>query len=71
MMEISSLALLSGDTGTAGALDTIMGLVPKAFNFVGTIITSVVSIDLFGMLLALSLVGVGLGLFARMRNSVT
>lgn len=65
----SSLALVSGDAGAAGMLDSLIGMVPKAFNLVGTVMTSIVGIDLFAFLLAISLIGVGINIFARMRRS--
>lgn len=65
------MALLSGDASTAGMLDTLIGMVPKAFNLVGSIMSAIVGIDLFALLLAFSLIGVGISIFGKMRNSVT
>lgn len=65
------LAVASGETGSSGVLDSIISVIPKAFSVVGSILTSMVGIDLFAFLLAISLVGVGISLIGRMRRSTS
>ena len=56
---------------SGGMLDTIVGMVPKAFDLVGVIMNSIVKVDLFAFLIAVSLLSVGIGIFSRIRHSVT
>lgn len=71
MQNILVGAMLSGDAGVVSGLDKLIGMVPKAFSLVGAVMNGVLDIDLFALLLTVTLIGAIIGLFARMRHSVS
>ena len=71
MQNLVVHAVSSGDTGSTGGLDKLIGMVPKAFSLVGTVMNAILEIDLFALLLTVSIIGTVIGLFVRMRHSVS
>lgn len=66
------LVLLTGEgAADTGMLDKLIGMVPKAFNLVGTIMSSIVSVDLFAFLIAISLLGAGIGIFVKIKHAAS
>lgn len=57
------------DGTTSTALDNVMGVIPKVFELAGTCINAVLDNPILLLFFSVSMIGIGLGVFKKMKRA--